>query len=100
MKEAQQSELLRTLRTKSETGQKFIEDVLNNEESQKIIISGLFFRKESLEKCSKTLNQAKTASNIDDMKRFLKEDTIPMGLLYKEKFWQEFQDTIDTLYKV
>lgn len=99
MTEAQKSELLATLRTKSETGQKIIEDVLRSAGSQKIMISGLFFRKESLKKCKKALAQAKTASNINDVKRFLKEDTIPMGLLYKEKFWQEFQDAIDLLYK-
>lgn len=99
MTEAQKSELLTTLRTKSETGQKFIEDVLRNASSPKIMISGLSFRKESLKKCKKALEQAKTASSIYDMKRFLKEDTIPMGLLYKEKFWQEFQDAIDLLYK-
>lgn len=100
MTEAQKSELLTTLRTKSETGQKFIEDVLKNASGSKIMISGLSFRRESLKKCREVLAQAKTALNISDMKRFLKEDTIPMGLLYKEKFWKEFQQTIDLLYKV
>lgn len=99
MTEAQKSELLTTLRTKSEKGQKFIEDVLGNASSPKIMISGLAFRKESLKKCKKSLEKAKTASSIYDLKRFLKEDTIPMGLLYKEKFWKEFQDAIDLLYR-
>ncbi len=96
---AQKSELLTTLRTKSELGQKFIEDVLKNAVGSKIMISGLSFKKESLKECESTLDKAKTASSIRDIKRLLKEDTIPMGLLYKEKFWQEFQDSINLLYK-
>ena len=99
MTEAQKSELLTVLRTKSETGQKFIEDVLRNADSPEIMISGLFFRKASLEKCKAALVKAKTASSINDIKRVLKKDTIPMGLLYKEEFWKEFQDAIDLLYK-
>lgn len=100
MKEVRKSELLTTLRTKSETGQKFIGDVLRDATGPIIMISGLAFKEDSLKKCKGILVQAKTASSIGDMKRFLKEDTIPMGLLYKEKFWQEFQDDIDLLYKV
>ena len=99
MTEAQKSELQATLRTKSEIGQRFIEDVLKSANGPTIMISGLSLKKESLEKCKRTLVKAKTASNICDMKRILKEDTIPMGLLYKEKFWQEFQDDIDILYE-
>lgn len=98
MKEGQNFELLNVLRKKSKLGQKFIEDALSNAGENDVIISGLFFRKESLNECKKCLIEAQKAESIDDLKKILEEDTIPMGLLNKEKFWQEFQDSIDELY--
>ena len=98
MKEVQKSELLKSLRTKSQLGQEFIEKALREAGENDVFISGLFFRKEVLNECKEMLQKAKRAKNISDLKRFLKEDTIPMGLLNKEKFWQEFQDAIDKLY--
>ena len=98
MKEVQKSELLKSLRTKSQLGQEFIEKALREAGENDVFISGLFFRKEVLNECKEMLQKAKSAKNISDLKRFLKEDTIPMGLLIKEKFWQEFQDAIDKLY--
>ena len=97
MKEVQKSELLKSLREKSKLGQEFLERALKTGEED-VFISGLFFRKETLNECNEMLKKAKCAENIRDLKRFLKEDTIPMGLLNKEKFWKEFQDAIDKLY--
>ena len=98
MKEGHDYELLKSLRKKSELGQKFIEEALSNAGENDVFISGLFFRKDALVECKKHLIQAQKEENIDDLKKILEEDTIPMGLLNKEKFWQEFQDLIDELY--
>ncbi len=98
MKEGQNFELLNILREKSKLGQKFIEEALCTAGENDVFISGLFFRKEALNECKKCLIEAQKAENIDDLKKILEEDTIPMGLLNKEKFWQEFQDSIDELY--
>lgn len=99
MKEVRNSELLNTLRKKSKLGQKFIEDALSSANGNDVFISGLFFRKESLNECKEDLIAAQKAKNINDLKEILKEDVIPMGLLNKEKFWQEFQDSIDELHR-
>lgn len=98
MKEVQNFELLNVLRKKSELGQKFIEKALKEAGENDVIISGLFFRKDALNECKKRLIKAQQAESIDNLKKILEEDTIPMGLLNKEKFWQEFQDLIDELY--
>ncbi len=90
--------LLQNLRKKSKLGQKFIEKALADAGENDVYISGLFFRKEALLECKSHLIKAQSAENVKDLSEYLKEDTIPMGLLNKEKFWQEFQDLIDELY--
>lgn len=64
-------------------------------DSDELIIAGVAFRKPALQKLSNELLELQQATSDDDIDSIIYEDIIPMGLLYKEALWQQFQNLID-----
>ena len=93
-KEDQKFDLLEELRKAAGTGKAIVEDAIFQAPSEDVSISETFVKASELEKLENLLKKAEKAKTLDEIRKLLNEETIPVELVVMDQFWGEFQELI------
>lgn len=89
MKKAEQNfDLLECLREAAKKGIVMVEDAIAQGPDE------AYVKEEEYQNLKKLLEKAEQVQTLEEMKRLINEDSIPVELVITEQFWGDFQELI------
>ncbi len=93
-KKEENFELFKQIKAYVTLAEERVENAISRATGEDVCISDALVKVNELQKFFSSLKDAEKAKNFKEIRKFLKEDTIPLELVVMDPFWGEFQKLI------